>query len=229
MKANDNQSLFEVFKPGVLPGYTFWQKFCYWFKNVYWYHFKKHTIFALIAIVMVSFFIKDVVFRIESDLGYIIAGNAVITNEQCEKIKEYISQMAVDVNDDGHTNVTYQMLATNDADSYDQIAAAADEKFAVSLADDNFLFYITDDFHTETLLDEGAYEPLSTFGIESDTLYCIEITECELFKKLNIQKPNDGKWYIGVKLLAGTPREKDELSLRKYEVVGEVLRAFAAQ
>lgn len=228
MKANDNQSLFEVFKPGVLDGYTFWQKLVYWFKNVYWYHFKKQTIWGIIALVLVSMFIGDVFFKVEGDLNYIICGDISLSYEQQDAVNAYIKGFVQDFNGDKEILSEYQVLSTVDAEKGDQIAIAAEDKLALSFAEDDILLYIIDGKHMEVYATQGAFEKLEYFGVESENKYCLEITDCELFKELGIPTPTDG-WYIGAKVLTDTYRAEDEEILKKYEAISEILKDFAKQ
>ncbi len=228
MKANDNQSLFEVFKPGVLEGYTFWQKFVYWFKNVYWYHFKKQTIWGIVAAIMIVSFFSDVVFRDKVDLSYVICADVSLSYEQLDGINEYLEDRISDFTGEQKHVVDGQMLSTVDAEKGDQIAIAAEDKFALSFADDDILLYIMDGEHMETYASQGAFERLEFMGIESDNKYCIEITDSELFRELNIPTPSKG-WYIGAKVLTYTYREDNEKIVEKYKDIAEILAEFTEQ
>lgn len=228
MKANDNQSLFEVFKPGVLDGYTFWQKLVYWFKNVYWYHFKKQTIWGIVALVLIAMFISDVFFKVQGDLKYIICADVSLSYEQQDGVNAYIKEFVPDFNGDEKIVSEYQVLETVDAEKGDQMAIAAEDKLALSFAEDDILLYILDGKHMETYATQGAFEKLEYFGIESDATYCLEITDCKLFKELGIPTPTDG-WYIGAKVLSDTYRAEDEEILKKYEAISEILLDFAEQ
>ena len=227
MKANDNQSLFEVFKPGVLEGYTFWQKFVYWFKNVYWYHFRNQTLLAIFAIILISVFIGDMINRIDYDLKYIVSGDVTITDEQMQAIDDYIVSLVPDVNGNEKVEVGYQVLSTDGTENYDQVAVLADQKLSVTFADDDILLYIIDGTHMETYATDGAFEPLESYGIESDPRFCVDITDCKLFKQIDMPTPSGG-WYIGAKVI-NEMRAQDEEIMRKYQVAFDIIEAFANQ
>jgi len=117
MKSNDNNSLFEVFKPGVRDDLSFGAKLWYWFTNVYWYHFRTITLVALFGIIMLVILIGDIVNRPNDDIGVIVAGDTYVSLEQERGILEYLRNCVDDVNDDGEITVAHQTLCTSAVDS----------------------------------------------------------------------------------------------------------------
>lgn len=225
MQKNDNRGLFDIFKKGERDDLTFWEKLKYWFKNVYWCNYKGLTFLAIFGIICGIIFIGDIFGQEEYDLDYVIAADVVLTDDQLSGIQGCVSQYMTDANLDGEVTVSYQFLPVTSEETYDQISIVAEEKLFISLADDRVLMYITDGDHMESMVKDGAFEPLSTFGIESEMLYCIDITHSSIFKELNVPSPNDG-WYMGIKVIDGE-RVGDEEIMRKYSAVGKVLEAFS--
>ena len=199
MKKNDNRGLFDVFKKGEMDHLSFWEKVQYWFKNVYWCNYKGLTFLAVFGIVCGIVFVCDVVGQEEYDLDYVIAADVVMTEEQLSGIEDYVAKHMSDANLDGDVTVAHQYLPVTSENTYDQVSIVAEEKLFISLADDRVLMYITDGAHMESLAGQGAFEKLSTFGIESEMLYCVEITNSKIFKELDIPAA-EGGWYIGLKV-----------------------------
>ena len=224
MKGKDNRKLFEIFQPGVMDELSFWKKLGYWFKNVYWYHFKIHTLVAIFAIAMVTILICDIVNRVENDLDFILSGDTYVSDEQMQAITEHFTSIVPDINQDDKVTIGYQMLPTDVGESYDELAAAAEQKLSVSLADDRFILYILDKEHMENLSVQGAFEPLESFDIQADDRFCINISESALFQKLQIPKV-DGGWYIGIKLI-NEDRADDSEMIKKYHAAADILKSF---
>ena len=224
MKKNDNRGLFDVFKDEEFAHLSFWEKLKYWFKNVYWCNYKGLTFLTLFGIVCAGVFIGDMVNQPNDDLDYVIAADVVLSVEQLEGVQDYITEQMSDANGDGEVSVSYQFLPVTSEETYDQVSMVAEEKLFISLADDRVLMYITDAPHMESMANDGAFEPLSTFGVESETQYCIDVTDCELFKNLQIPTA-DGGWFMGIKVIDGERVGNEEI-LRKYEAAANVLKAF---
>ncbi len=218
MKSRDSYELFEVFKPGYMDGATFFQKFCYWFKSVYWYHFKYHTLGAILLIVALITLIGDVAGREYNDLDYILGGAVYAETEQMDELSAYLGSF---IKEDGTARVGGQMLCTTSAMgtgtpalAFDEYAAASIQKIQISFADDEVLLFILDKEYADWYRKEGAFEPLSTFGIESDDGYLVRIDDAKIIKKLGIE--SDGGVYIGIKVKT-EQREKKERIAKKYE------------
>lgn len=225
MKKNDNRGLFDIFKAGEMDHLSFWEKVKYWFKNVYWCNYKGLTFLAIFGIICGIVLISDIVGQEEYDLDYVIAADVVLSVDQLNGIEDYVAQNMTDANLDGEVTVSHQYLPVTSEETYDQISITAEEKLFISLADDRVLMYITDSAHMESMANDGAFEKLSTFGIDSDALYCIDITNSSIFRELNIPTPAGG-WYMGIKVIDGERVGNEEI-MRKYDAMGKVLEAFS--
>jgi len=239
MKSNDNNSLFEVFKPGVRDDLSFGAKLWYWFTNVYWYHFRTITLVALFGIIMLVILIGDIVNRPNDDIGVIVAGDTYVSLEQERGILEYLRNCVDDVNDDGEITVAHQTLCTSAVDSdlegddlknaeqYDEFVEASKNKLMISFADDQFLLYIMDESHMEAYSSDGAMEPLENFGIKSENGYYIPVGNSELFKSIGINEDPENIWCIGIKVKADS-RDNNKI-LPKYEQAAKALRSIVGQ
>ena len=236
MKSNDNNSLFEVFKPGVRDDLSFGAKLWYWFTNVYLYHFGKISLFALFGILVVTFVIVDIVNSPDFDTGFIIAGDTYVSYEQEQGLREFFASVVSDANGDGEITIIPQALCTsaydsdlegsdlNEAERYDDFVEASKQKLEISFADDQFLVYIMDKKHMDAYVQDGAMEPLANYGIVADDPYCIPVGESAIFKELGIVSTPGNGWYAAIKVRADT-RMKEKMTA-KYEQSAAVLRAL---
>lgn len=240
MKNRDTYELFEIFKPGVRDDLSFPRKLGYWFKNVYWYHFKVITLVALFAIILLIIFIGDMMNKPNDDLGVILCGEAFLSFEQEEQVANKIKEVIEDVNGDGEITIAFQSLTSASADTeaseaskdaaapYDQFIVANEQKLTLSFADDQFILYILDQIHMDPFVADGAMEPMETFGIESENPYCIPLADSTWFQELGIQSMPENGWYAGIKMINDS-RGKDEKIQAKYENAARVLRILAGQ
>lgn len=238
MKSNDNNGLFEVFKPGVRDDLSFGAKLWYWFTNVYWYHFKTITLLALFGIVMLIILIGDIINRPNDDVGVIIAGDNYVSFEQEQGMVEYIKANVEDVNGDGEVSVAYQTLCTSafdsdlaeddrkNAEQYDEFVDASKKKLMISFADDQFLLYIMDKEYMDMYVADGAMEPLINFGINSENGYYIHVGESSIFKKLGIYDEPGKEWCAGIKVNADSRINNPKIQ-KKYEQAANVLKVLA--
>ncbi len=229
MKSRDSYELFEVFKPGYMDGASFFEKFRYWFKSVYWYHFKYHTLGAILLIFALITLIGDLTSREYNDLDFILGGAVYAETEQMQELSDYFGSF---IKEDDTAKIGRQMLCTTSAmgtgtsaHAFDEFAAASLQKIQVSFADDEILLFLLDEQYTDWYRKEGAFEPLSTFGIEGDDEYAVRIDDNEMIKKIGIK--SDGEIYAAIKIMTES-REKNERLMQKYENAALVLKGLVA-
>ena len=236
-KSKDSYDIFSVFKPGsFMEDASFSEKFKYWFKNVYWYHFRLPTFAVIIVSILAVWLVYDVTNREYNDLDYILAGAVFADTEQMDEFSEYLGSF-IDVSTDDEdgkavAKVGEQMLCTqrsaNDIDSklqLDEYNAASIEKIQITMADDEILLFFFDKIYAEYYASEGAFEPLSSFGIESDNEYYVRVDDLPIIKEIGI-KHNDGI-YAGIKVKIGSRTEKERL-IKKYENAAAALSGLLA-
>ncbi|MBQ9985442.1 MAG: hypothetical protein IJP38_03950 [Oscillospiraceae bacterium] len=233
-KSRDSRDVFAVFKPGSFMGdASFWEKLKYWFKNVYWFHFRWLTLGVIVAIVLACMLISDVTNREYNDLDYILAGSVFADVEQMREFSDYLGGFIEVVDedpDDGEVQkpkVGHQMLSVesimgsgDQALAVDEYSAASRDKISVSMANDEVLLFFFDRRYAEWYAKEGAFEPLSGFGIESENEYYVRVDELPIIEKIGINH-RDGI-YAAIKVKT-EPRMKNERIAKKYETAGIVL------
>ncbi len=227
MKSRDSYELFEVFKPGYMDGATFFEKFRYWFKEVYWYHFKFHTLGVILLVVFLVALVGDIASREYNDLDFVVGGAVFAESEKMKELSDYLGGF---VKEDGTAKVGWQMLCTSSAMgtgdpalALDEFAASSINKITVSFADDEILLFLLDKKYTDWYNNEGAFEPLSTFGIESENECFVRIDDTEIIKKLGIK--SDGGIYAAIKIITPSRSENERIA-QKYENAGLALRGM---
>lgn len=228
MKNKDTYELFEIFKPGIMDDMPFIKKLGYWFKNVYWYHFKTHTYLAVVAIIILTIFICDIVNRIDNDFDFVLLGESPIESEKMELLSEYFSARIPDINDDGKITVGYQMLYTGQDGQYDELAIANEKKLEVSFADDRYVLYIMDKEHMENFAAKGAFEPLESFDIKSENQFCVPISQSDAFIKIGIPSDGSDTWYVGLKVIT-KERAEDAQTMKKYHAAAELIEELCVK
>ena len=200
-----------------MDGATFFEKFRYWFKAVYWYHFKYHTLGAILAIVALVTIIGDIAGREYNDLDFILGGAVFADITQMQELSDYLGSF---IKEDGTAKVGRQMLCTTSSMGtgdtalvFDEYTAASIEKIKISFADDEILLFLLDKKYADWYSREGAFEPLSTFGIEGDSEYVVRVDDSEIIKRLGIQ--SDNGIYAAIKVITES-RQKKERIVQKY-------------
>ncbi len=219
MKSRDSYDVFEVFKPGHMEGASFFQKFAYWFKNVFVPHFGLFTIIGIIIVVLLFTLVKDIVTSEHNDLDFILGGAVYADTEQMNALADYLGSF-IEKEDGKEVLVGKQMLCTGSifgsgdaALAFDEYAAASIDKITVSFADDEILLFLLDKKYAEWYKKEGAFEKLSTFGIESEDEYLVRIEDSEIIKELGIES---NELYGAIKVITDGRRKKARI-MEKYE------------
>ncbi len=232
--SRDSRDVFAVFKPdSFMKDATFFEKLKYWFKNVYWYHFRIATFIAILLVVFVCTLISDIFFKEYNDLDYVLGGALFASTQDMVAISDEFSAMITPKGAEEESKVGYQMLCTQSivgtgasGEILDEGTRANIDKITVTMADDEVLLFFFDKKYIEWYAEQGAFEPLSEFGIESEDEYFVRVDETEFFKKFDL--PNHTGIYAGIKLKT-EGRIKNERIAKKYENAAHVLSGILAK
>lgn len=237
-KGKDSREIFAVFKKGsFMEGAAFGEKFSYWFKNVFMYHLALPTAAVILAVILGINLIYSIANREYRDLDYILGGAVFANIEQMGELSDYFAGFLDEkTGKDGEAvapTVGHQMLCTestlgtgDQALAVDEYNAASIDKISVSMADDEILLFLFDRKYAEWYAKEGAFEPLSTFGIESENEYYVRVDELPKIKEIGVLH-RDGI-YAGIKII--TPaREKNERIMQKYKNAAAVLSGLISE
>ena len=233
-ESRDSRDVFAVFKAdSFMKDATFGEKLRYWFKNVYWYHFRVATLSVILAVIFAVTFISDVFFKEYNSLDYVVGGAVVGTTQDMRAISDEFSAMITPKGAEENSKVGYQMLCTQsimgtgvNGEAFDEGAQANIEKITVTMADDEVLLFFFDKKYIEWYAEQGAFEPLSSFGIESENEYFVRVDDTEFFKKYSLIDQNG--IYAGIKLKT-EGRMKNERITEKYENAAHVLSGILAK
>lgn len=76
----------------------------------FWYHYKWHTIAGCVALVLVVFFLKDMLFRTDPDATILMTTQQYYSQETIDAIQASLESMATDFNGDGKVSITIDYI-----------------------------------------------------------------------------------------------------------------------
>ncbi len=233
-KSHDSRDVFAVFKRGsFMEGESFSKKLNYWFKNVYWFHFKFATFAVIIAAILAGVLIYDLTHQQKNDLDYIIGGDVFADTTQMIELTDYFEKVLANGDKSASLKVGYQMLCTaNATDSLpdgmkDDLAYANVNKIEVCMADNEIVLFFFDAEYVEWYAKNGAFEDLSKYGIESENPYYVRVDDAEIIKKVGVYHNDDGL-YAAIKV-KNSERKEDARIMKKYENAVKIVKALCAK
>ena len=116
-------------------------RFSYWFKNIYWYHYKWHTLIGIAVLIMAVTFIYDMLSSVTPDFQFVVASRQYISDESIENLSEIARNAFLDTDPDSPAIIQGHSIYYNEQD---QMGIASMQKFAVMMADDSVSFFIID-------------------------------------------------------------------------------------
>ncbi|MDR3120270.1 MAG: hypothetical protein LBU58_02880 [Clostridiales bacterium] len=76
----------------------------------YWYHYKWQTFAACAALILVVFFIRDTVFRVQPDLTLVVATSQYVTQDAADALQAALESGATDRNGDGRVSFLLDLI-----------------------------------------------------------------------------------------------------------------------
>lgn len=231
-KSLDSRDVFAVFKKdSFMKDASFGKKLAYWFKNVYWCYFALPTVAIIVAILLAGVLVNDILHPKYNDLDYIVAGSLVADKTQMEHLSEKMTTFLNPRDSGEKPTIGWQMLSTRSVLDFNEATKEMDgasranvEKIAVTMVDNDILLFFFDKKYIEYYAADGAFEPLSNFGIESENEYYVRVDNTEFFKDITIH--NSDGIYAGIKVRSG-PRLKKKMD-EKYANAARVLSGILA-
>lgn len=199
-------------------------KFRHWFTNVYWYHYKWHTIAAAIAIFFVILFIHDIVTRVDPDFQMIIVSKEYVSNDQLAEITEIAQNAAGDVNGDSREYVCLNPISLAEG----QMQYANTMKLAALLSDGSIVVYVMDADTVEIYKNQDLFEPLESLGLTGTDgdKYLVEVDGLPVFKRCFEAYGAAGtKYYAGFRYIPDDKRGDPETQAR-YQAAEKVMKAL---
>ena len=136
----------------------------YWFTNVFWYHYGKISIAAVVALTLVIVLTVEAINKERYDLNMAIILNGEISNTQIDEFKELLYETVGDVNGDGKIAINVQTINVADEQSF----ADNHSRLQLYLALPEYTIFIMDEQYSETYSKkEDFFDRLETYGIET--------------------------------------------------------------
>lgn len=76
----------------------------------FWYHYKWHTVGGILALLLIAFFAKDVIFRTDPDATIILATSRAMPMEATEALQTALEAVAWDYNGDGKVSIAVDAI-----------------------------------------------------------------------------------------------------------------------
>lgn len=183
----------------------------------YWYHFKWHTIGALMLIAVLSVLIVQCASRQNYDFITVVYTHTPIESGRMEKIEEYLEQFSEDIDGDGKVSIEVVNCSFADTQSNSTTNQAAVAKVqSMIAAEPKAVLYIVDKKAVNTLnsLNEKGFFDAEPLELDEEFyLFCEGESE---FEKL----PDGLK--IGYRRINGTLMEDDKTANKVYEVCKKI-------
>lgn len=230
-KSKDSREIFAVFRKGsFMEGATFAEKLRYWIKNVYLYHLAVPTVITVIAVILATTLISDIINQEDNDIDYVLGGDIFMAADEVDALSDYLETfIAEDFSEDEEPIAEGQLLCTTNlsgienAEAVDEYSAASMQKITVSMADDDVLLFFFDKKYAEWYAKKGGFEPLSEFGIDSENEYYIRVDTLPSMAQFEFEA-RDGL-YAAIKVKRDFRTKKERIA-QKYEFAGRALHGL---
>lgn len=173
------------------------KRFSYWFKNIFWFHYRWHVFAGLFVAVLAIIFIHDMLTNYKPDFQYVVASNAPISDESLAEMTDIAVELFGDSNgDDQEYCVGYAMYMEAEG----EMGVAMYSKLATFFVDADIRFFIFDGELLETYFDEpGSFTDLSERGYETvpDKPWLAEVTGLPILERNGI---TGASYYVAIQL-----------------------------
>ena len=139
------------------------KRFRYWFVNVYWYHYRIHTIAVILVAILAAFIIHDITSREFYDLKFVLASSEFIAEEHGELLNDAFTEAGKDLDGDGKVLIApYVMLFDGSP-----VELEHTQKFAISFQEKECSLYIVGESQLDRLSEAAGFVDLSALGIKT--------------------------------------------------------------
>ena len=188
----------------------------------YWYHFKWHTIGAVLLTAVLAVMVTQCLSREKYDFITIVYTHSPIESGRIEKMEEYLEQYAEDIDGDGKVSVEVVDCSFIDTNTNSQTNQAAMAKIqAMIAAEPKAVLYIIDKKgmnDLNALNEKGFFDAEPLLLGEDFYEFCEGETELE-------QLPDELK--ISYRRINDTLMEKDETANKVYKVCKKIYDKLA--
>ena len=139
--------------------------FRYWFTNIFWYHYGKIALLALVLLITVVWLTVDALHKEKYDLNMCIAANGPVTEAGAEELRAALEKVVGDVNRDGKVILNIQTIDLADAENLE----GNHNRLLLYLALPEFtLFILDEDRSTLYCGKEDTFQTLANYGIATE-------------------------------------------------------------
>lgn len=184
----------------------------------YWYYYKWHTIGGIFVILLIIFFVKDMVGKENFDATIMVAVSSYVDDSQTAELGETLEQYFPDIDGDGDVNLNMIPIFMEGGEGGEpsdvQYAYAMQVKMTSEISTNRMLVYLYDDGFTGIFIDEvGARELSQDFPdnpLVEGTVW--DIAASEIGKQTFIaeyEKQSGRKFYASIAGGGQITKEKD--------------------
>lgn len=197
-----------------------WDKFKYWFINVFWYHYKKMVLIGLSAILVLVFLIYSTLTQSKADLNYLFISRLPSSDEVMNPLTDMLKESVGDINEDG--KLEYHCTVINPENGQTDIV-----ELQVFILDESSRLYIVGESAFDTMADimtADFGEDLSAHGFTTvpEKSYLVDLSEAPLLESLGL---NDELMYAIICRLS-PDESKDENIQQAQKAAIECLRSI---
>ena len=194
-----------------------------WFHD-YWYYYRLPVTIGAVALVIVIFLVKDIVFREKYDFSYVAAARGgYISEELTNAVDAVAAEVAGDFDGNGAVNILPVPIIVSE-DGMSQQDIAMQSKFTVMFSDDSIWLMLLNDTYMEFVLSPDTFVTLSDYGIEGGVNeYFVPVSD-----KVMSAAGTDTQLYAAVKLVPERKVDDEEIVAQQALAI-DVLRALCAE
>lgn len=94
----------------------------------FWYHYKFHTIGAVVGVAMIAFFLRDTLFATKSDFTVVVATGTPVSQESLDSLQAALEAVAEDRNGDNKVQVSLDYIYVPPELSEEELAQLSEEE-----------------------------------------------------------------------------------------------------
>ena len=194
-----------------------------WFHD-YWYYYRLPVTIGAVALVIVIFLVKDIVFREKYDFSYVAAARGgYISEELTNAVDAVAAEVAGDFDGNGAVNILPVPIIVSE-DGMSQQDMAMQSKFTVMFSDDSIWLMLLNDTYMEFVLSPDTFVTLSDYGIEGGVNeYFVPVSD-----KVMSAAGTDTQLYAAVKLVPERKADDEEIVAQQALAI-DALRALCAE
>lgn len=178
----------------------------YWFTNVFWYHYRIHTIVVLAVTALVTMFVYDILTVVTPDFTYVFASVNLARDQDLDKISDTFAKRIGDVNNDKKEYVNGMSIYLGDPTD-----ATGIQRLGVYMADEDISVFIVDPAMRNYWEDTRILLDVSQYGIKTaeDNKYLADVSDSPMFS----QAIRDGGKHYAIVMKAQNEKQSQQQEL----------------